>query len=139
MVRARRRGARRDGCRQRTRALRQVPRHLRDLRDGQPGFDDLARAWLALAEAVCGDLLAASELLSVAPDSGDDGPGRDGQASAGSGNGGGSLMNSLGSLTVAYIHLARDEPAAASAALDQCEPDGQSAEHAARSAPPRAR
>ena len=39
----------------------------RHLRDGQPGFDDLASSWLALAEAVSGNLLTASELLACAP------------------------------------------------------------------------
>jgi len=86
----------------------------RQLRDGQPGFDDLARSWQALAEAVSGDLLSARELLAGAPA---------GEA------GGDSLASRLASLTAAYIHLARDEPAAARVALDQCEPDGHAAGH----------
>jgi LuxR family transcriptional regulator, maltose regulon positive regulatory protein len=85
----------------------------RHLRHGQPGFDDLACGWQALAEAVCGNLLTASELLA-------DGP--RGEA------GGDSLRTTLDSLTAACIHLARDEPAAARVALDRCEADGPGTE-----------
>ena len=94
----------------------------RHLRDGQPGFDDLARSWQALAEAVSGDLQTASELLA-APKAGQ--TGESGQT------GENSLTSRLASLTAAFIHLARDEPAAARVALDRAEPAEHGAEHAA--------
>ncbi len=95
------------------RARESFGRSRRHLRDGQPGFDDLARGWQALAEAVAGDLLTSSELVAAEPASGD---------------GGGSLALRLASLATGYVHLARDEPAAARAALDRCEPEGPGTE-----------
>jgi LuxR family transcriptional regulator, maltose regulon positive regulatory protein len=80
----------------------------RQLRDGRPEFDDRARAWQALAEAVYGDLLAASDL--AAQDTGGD-----------------ALVTRLCQLAMAHVHLARDEAAAARAALDQCDPDERAA------------
>ncbi|HEX7994432.1 MAG TPA: hypothetical protein VF506_10960, partial [Streptosporangiaceae bacterium] len=80
----------------------------RQLRDGQPEFDDRARAWQALAEAVYGDLVAASDL--AAHDAGTD-----------------ALVTRLCQLAMAHVHLARDEAAAARAALDQCDPDERAA------------
>ena len=75
----------------------------RHLRDGRPEFADRARGWQALAEALYGDLITAAEL--AAPD----GPEP--------------LSARLSRLAAAYVHLARDELAAARAALDQCDPD----------------
>jgi LuxR family transcriptional regulator, maltose regulon positive regulatory protein len=102
------------------RARESFGRSRRYLRDGQPGFDDLARGWQALAEAVCGDLLTASDLLAAGP--------------AGT-DGGGSLAVRLASLATGYVHLARDEPAAARAALDRSEPDGPGTEPGAATQP----
>ena len=75
----------------------------RHLRDGRPEFADRARGWQALAEALYGDLITASEL--AAPDGSEP------------------LSARLSRLAGAYVHLARDELAAARAALDQCDPD----------------
>ena len=80
----------------------------RHLRDGRPEFDDRARGWQALAEAVYGDLVAASEL--AAQDAATD-----------------PLATRLCQLAMAHVHLARDEAAAARAALDQCDPDERAA------------
>ena len=80
----------------------------RHLRDGRPEFDDRARGWQALAEAVYGDLHAASEL--AAQDAATD-----------------PLATRLCQLAMAHVHLARDEAAAARAALDQCDPDERAA------------
>jgi LuxR family maltose regulon positive regulatory protein len=80
----------------------------RQLRDGPREFDDRARAWQALAEAVYGDLVAASDL--AAHDAGTD-----------------ALVTRLCQLAMAHVHLARDEAAAARAALDQCDPDERAA------------
>ena len=80
----------------------------RHLRDGRPEFDDRARGWQALAEAVYGDLFAASEL--AAQDAATD-----------------PLATRLCQLAMAHVHLARDEAAAARAALDQCDPDERAA------------
>jgi hypothetical protein len=66
----------------------------RHLRDGRPEFDDRARGWQALAEAVYGDLVAASEL--AAQDAATD-----------------PLATRLCQLAMAHVHLARDEAAAA--------------------------
>ncbi len=76
----------------------------RHLREGRPEFDDRARGWQALAEAVYGDLAAASDLAEH----------RDGEAGP---------TSLLCQLAMAHVHLARDELAAARAALDQCDPD----------------
>jgi LuxR family transcriptional regulator, maltose regulon positive regulatory protein len=78
----------------------------RHLREGLREFDDRARAWQALAEAVYGDLVAASDL---AVHDGDE------------------LAARLSQLATAHVHLARDEIAAARAALDQCDPDERAA------------
>jgi LuxR family maltose regulon positive regulatory protein len=78
-----------------------------DLRDCRPEFDDRARGWQALAEAVYGDLLAASDL--AAEDTADP------------------LATRLCHLAMAHVHVARDEAAAARAALDQCDPDEREA------------
>jgi LuxR family maltose regulon positive regulatory protein len=75
----------------------------RHLRGSRPEFADRARGWQALAEALYGDLIAASELASA--------------------EGAEPLTARLSHLAAAYIHLARDEPAAARAALDRCDPD----------------
>jgi LuxR family transcriptional regulator, maltose regulon positive regulatory protein len=80
----------------------------RHLRDSRPEFDDRARGWQALAEASYGDLLAASELATQ--DTATD-----------------PLANRLCQLAMAHVHLARDESAAARAALDQCDPDERAA------------
>ncbi|HKR68830.1 MAG TPA: LuxR C-terminal-related transcriptional regulator [Streptosporangiaceae bacterium] len=80
----------------------------RHLRDGRPEFDDRARGWQALAEAVYGDLVAASQLATQ--DAATD-----------------PLAARLCQLAMAHVHLARDEPAAARAALDQCDPDERQA------------
>jgi len=80
----------------------------RQLREARPEFDDRARAWQALAEAVYGDLAAASDL--AARDTGAD-----------------PLVARLCQLAMAHVHLARDEAAAARAALDQCDPDERAA------------
>ena len=75
----------------------------RHLRDGRPEFADRARGWQALAEALYGDLVNASELAAQEEPE--------------------PLAGRLSHLAAAYVHLARDEPAAARAALDQCDPD----------------
>jgi LuxR family transcriptional regulator, maltose regulon positive regulatory protein len=75
----------------------------RQLQNGRPEFADRARGWQALAEALYGDLITASELAAL--------------------EGAEPLAARLSRLAAAYVHLARDEPAAARAALDQCDPD----------------
>jgi LuxR family maltose regulon positive regulatory protein len=75
----------------------------RHLQNGRPEFADRARGWQALAEALYGDLITASELTAL--ESADP------------------LAARLSRLAAAYVHLARDEPAAARAALDGCDPD----------------
>ncbi len=80
----------------------------RHLREGRPEFDDRARGWQALAEAVYGDLAAASGLAEH----------QDGEAEP---------TTRLCQLAMAHVHLARDESAAARAALDQCDPDERAA------------
>ena len=71
------------------RARESFGRSRRYLRDGQPGFDDLARGWQALAEAVSGDLLTASELIAAEPAGGDGQAGlADGAGGDGTGGGG---------------------------------------------------
>lgn len=81
----------------------------RHLHDARPEFADRARGWLALAEALYGNMIGASELTAPA------------------GNGAVAGQDQLGarltSLAAAHVHLARDEPAAARAALDRCDPD----------------
>src|SRR5215467_2420867 len=86
------------------------------LREGRPELVGRAQAWQALAEAVHGDLLAAAELA----------PAADGDP----------LIAALTALTAAHAHLAKDEPAAARAALDRCELGGQSAVSAGTASPP---
>jgi len=86
-------------------ALGSFARARKYLRDGRPELVGRAQAWQALAEAVYGDLPAAGDL---APD-GDDDP----------------VMATLTALTAAYVHLAKDEPAAARGALDRCESAGR--------------
>jgi LuxR family maltose regulon positive regulatory protein len=103
----------------------------RHLRDGQPGFFDLARMWQALAEAVSGDLLTAGELLAAAKISETnraDGTNETDETDETDRADGNSLTRELASLTAAYIHLARDEPAAARVALDRSEPSGPGTE-----------
>ncbi len=85
----------------------------RHLRDARPEFADRARAWHALAEAIYGDLLTASELTAPATNGASDG--RD------------ELAARLTSLAAAHVHLARDELAAARAALDRSDPDESAA------------
>ncbi|HEX5187979.1 MAG TPA: hypothetical protein VFW16_00455, partial [Streptosporangiaceae bacterium] len=84
----------------------------RHLREGLPEFDVRARGWQALAEAVYGDLVSASELAVQDGAAGSD---RAGPAAR------------LCQLAMAHVHLARDEIAAARAALDQCDPDERAA------------
>jgi len=84
------------------------------LRDGRPELVGRAQAWQALAEAVDGDLLAAAELA----------PEADGDP----------VTAALTALTAAHAHLAKDETAAARAALDRCELGGQSAASSAGTA-----
>src|SRR5262249_57849184 len=86
------------------------------LRDGRPELVGRAQAWQALAEAVHGDLLAAAELA----------PAADGDP----------IVAALTALTAAHAHLAKDEPAAARAALDRCELGGQCGAAGAGSAGP---
>ncbi len=102
----------------------------RHLREGLPEFDDRARAWQALAEAVYGDLVTASSLAGVVAS---DLAGRGGTVSDGTvsdrtvsdrtGSDGTEPATRLCQLAMAHVHLARDEIAAARAALDQCDPD----------------
>ena len=80
----------------------------RHLREGRPEFDDRARAWQALAEAVYGDLTTASNLAVSDLDSTET-PAR------------------LCQLAMAQVHLARDDIAAARADLDQCDQDDRAA------------
>ena len=124
----------------------------RHLREGRREFDDRARSWQALAEAVYGDLVAASDLavsdgqvardlaVSDGPVSDravsdraasdravSDGPVSDGTGSAstvsdGTVSDGTGPATRLCQLAIAHVHLARDEIAAARAALDQCDP-----------------
>jgi LuxR family transcriptional regulator, maltose regulon positive regulatory protein len=81
----------------------------RHLRDARPEFADRARGWLALAEAIYGNMVDASELTAPAGNGGADGQDP--------------LAARLTSLAAAHVHLARDELAVARAALDRCEPD----------------
>lgn len=80
----------------------------RHLHDARPEFAGRARGWQALAESIYGNLLAASEL--AAPPSGGPADGED------------QLAARLTSLAVAHVHLARDQLAAARAALDRGDP-----------------
>jgi LuxR family maltose regulon positive regulatory protein len=87
----------------------------RQLQNGRPEFADRARGWQALAEALYGDLMTASELAAL--------------------EGAEPLAARLGHLAAAYIHLARDEPAAARAALDRCDPGERDGDAAGRQRP----
>jgi LuxR family maltose regulon positive regulatory protein len=84
----------------------------RHLREGRPEFDARARGWQSLAEAVYGDLVSASDL--AVPD-----------GALGSDHA--EPAARLCQLAMAHVHLARDEIAAARAALDQCDPDERAA------------
>ncbi len=88
------------------------------LRDGRPELSGRALAWQALAEAVYGDPLAADDLLAA----GLGGAGAEGGAAVAD-----PITARLAALTAAHVHLVRDEPGAARAALDRCEPAGQAA------------
>src|SRR5215470_7680410 len=83
-------------------ARRSLAAARRQLQNGRPEFADRARGWQALAEALYGDLSAASELAAC--------------------EGADPLAARLSRLAAAFVHLARDEPAAARAALDRCDP-----------------
>jgi hypothetical protein len=105
-------------------------RARRYLREARPEFSGRARAWLALAEAVYGDLAAAGDLLA-APDLAAAGDPASASEFAGDPTAAGdqdsrpavdALTGRLAGLAAAYVHLTRDEPAAARAALDRCEP-----------------
>jgi LuxR family maltose regulon positive regulatory protein len=106
-------------------------RARRYLREARPEFSGRARAWLALAEAVYGDLAAASDLLAArdlaaAGDPAGVGEFADDPTAAGDQDGRlvvDALTCRLAGLAAAYVHLTRDEPAAARAALDRCEPE----------------
>jgi LuxR family maltose regulon positive regulatory protein len=87
----------------------------RQLRNGRPEFADRACGWQALAEALYGDLITASELAALE------------EAEP--------LAALLSHLAAAYIHLARDELAAARAALDRCDPDKRADDAAGRQRP----
>jgi LuxR family maltose regulon positive regulatory protein len=87
----------------------------RHLRNSRPEFADRARGWQALAEALYGDLDTASELAALDATE--------------------PLAARLSRLAAAYVHLARDEPAAARAALDRCDADERAA-HADGEQPP---
>src|SRR5262249_20396605 len=85
------------------RARQSLAAARRHLRDGLCGFDHPARAWQALAEALYGDLLAADELTGTEPACEP-------------------VAARLSQLATAHVHAARDEAAAARAALDDCDP-----------------
>ena len=94
-------------------------RARRYLRDGWPELTARARAWQALAEAAYGDLIAAGDLIAGAADGAEPPAG----ASAPDGSADEDPTTArLALLTAAHVHLARDELAAARAALDRCEP-----------------
>jgi len=84
------------------------------LGEARPELGGRALAWQALAEAVYGNPLAADDLVAGGPDDGAD-----------------PLTERLTALTAAHVHLVRDEPAAARAALDRCDPAGHAAGHGA--------
>ncbi len=92
-------------------ALTQACCHLRS--GGHAEFLTQASGWRAVAEAMYGDLVTASQLI----------------ADAGDGTSEGEVATrpfrrQLTDLAAAYLHLARDETAAAGRLLDRCEPDG---------------
>jgi LuxR family maltose regulon positive regulatory protein len=105
-------------------------RARRYLRKARPEFSGRARAWLALAEAVYGDLAAASDLLAARDLAGAIDPYGAGEFAGDPTTASDddtrpaadALAGRLAGLAAAYVHLARDEPAAARAALDRCEP-----------------
>src|SRR5215467_7630816 len=96
------------------------------LRDGRPELVGRAQAWQALAEAVYGDLLAAGRLIAAPAEAGPraEASGRPARPGASEVDGD-PVTARLTWLTAAHVHLIRDEPAAAHAALDHCESSGQ--------------
>ena len=96
------------------------------LRDGRPELVGRAQAWQALAEAVYGDLLAAGRLIAAPAEAGPraEASARPARPSASEVDGD-PVTARLTWLTAAHVHLIRDEPAAAHAALDHCESSGQ--------------
>ena len=94
-------------------ALAHAGRHLR--RGARAEFLTSAIGWAAVGEAMYGDLLAASDLISELTDQPDQPDGTTGTT--------GPTWQRLADLASAFLHLAKDETAHARRLLDRCEPD----------------